>query len=294
MRIPAPRSHVEAAREVNGFIIMPTHDTWTRTHDLALLFVALAYGTDYQLSDEELATITDKLRGWRNDFTVEQVQETVVEAMAIFLEDGAEHEVHRAIYELKDGLSEEERRRALEEVVQIAEADGILLNSEQSLISVVAEAWGLKEAGRRYIEESAVSVEGAEGWSLLHDITLIYIVLAHSTDNDLSEDEISAMIECLDEWQPDLQEDGIRTVLREALGFYAQGPDPAALQRSIEAIKDGLPLLQRLALLDDLVYIARVDGELTEHERDMLASLSSAWDIGIRLNGLASRQNRSA
>ena len=37
--------------------MIKSNETWTRAHDLALVYVALAYGTDNTLSDEEVETI---------------------------------------------------------------------------------------------------------------------------------------------------------------------------------------------------------------------------------------------
>ena len=88
-----------------------------------------------------------------------------------------------------------------------------------------------------------------------------------------------------DEWQPDLDEGSTRRVVGDVLSFYATEPARDRLQSSVAAIKEALPLMQRLVLLNDLVYIAEADGDFTHHEKEMLAALSTAWDIPVRLNG---------
>ena len=41
---------------------MDTTDDWTTTHDLAVVYIAIAYGTDHDLSDEELKVLTEALQ----------------------------------------------------------------------------------------------------------------------------------------------------------------------------------------------------------------------------------------
>lgn len=259
-------------------------DGWTNVHDLALIYISLAYGTDQHLGDRELNAITNALSDWDTNFTREHVQEIVIESAAVFLEKTAEDEVVRSIQSLGKILSPEDRKRALEQIMLIAEADGVLMSSERSIVSMLAEQWGVKDTGDRLLEQSTASHETSSSWTLMHDISLIYVIVAHSTDNELSLDEINAIIERLAEWQPDLVEDEIRAVMSEALEFYKTQPDKEALSNSVKALRDSLPVMQRLALLDDLVYIARSDGEFNVLEKEMITSLSKAWQLSVRLN----------
>ena len=217
--------------------MIKSNETWTRTHDLALVYVALAYGTDNALSDEEVETIIGTLQKWESSLTRENVQEIVLEAMAIYMQENASIEVTRTIRTLSQTLSEDERKQALEDVVDIAEADGVLLTSESSLITSLAEIWGVKAEAQSLLEQTTATVADDPSWSLLHDMSLICIILAHSTDNDLANSEIAAILERLHHWQPDLNEDGLRKVVSEALNFYSSQPDQEALEASMKAIK---------------------------------------------------------
>jgi uncharacterized tellurite resistance protein B-like protein len=264
-------------------------EEWTQSHDLALVYIALAYGSDNELDDEELATITEILQAWRPDLEPDEVQDVVMEALSVYLDGESDQEVLGAMVALKKSFTEPERIRAIEDVVRIAEVDGMLLRSERSLISLLADAWDVKATAERLLTETVALQDDRDQWSLMHDIGLVYLVMAHSTDNDLSDPEISAIIGRLHDWQPGMEEEKVRGVLREALTYYAKGPDKQALTRSVGAIREALPVVQRLALLDDLAYIAESDGHLTDHEREMLASLSAAWGISTRLNGTAGK-----
>lgn len=262
-----------------------TNETWTNAHDLALVYIALAYGTDYRLSESELGTITRYVSGWRDGAGESEVQEVVMEAMSVFLERPAEQEVVRSMKALRGTLSQDERRRALEEVVRIAEADGVLLSHEQSLISIIADEWDIRQTAESLLAATSATVEERPAWTLLHDLALIGVVVAHSTDNDLAEREIDVILERLGQWQPDLNEEEVRRVLREALAFYATEPGEEELRRSVRALRDALPMMQRLAVLDDLYQIAEADGSLIEAEQAMITSLARALEVNVRFNG---------
>lgn len=254
-------------------------ETWTRTHDLALLFVALAYGTDRKLSDEEADVIIHTLEHWNPEASVDTIREVIVEAMTVMMNEQARVEVDQSIDRLGEGLTEGDLNQVLAQVNRIARADGILLQREEHLIGRLAEAWAL-----RGLE---VPAPDEDDWGLIHQMAFIYVVVAHSTDNDLSGQEIEAIIARLREWEETLDDEAMRDVLREAITFYAQEPDEDVLEQAIVAIKNSLPPMRRLILLDDLYYIAHADGAFTENEREMITSLAAAWGVSIRLNGSA-------
>ncbi len=263
--------------------MIKSNETWTRTHDLALVYVALAYGTDNTLTDEEVETIINTLQKWETNLTKENVQEIVLEAIAIYMQENASIVVTRTIRTLSQSLSNKEQKQALEDVVDIAEADGVLLTSESSLITALAEIWGIKADAQALLEQTSATVAEDPSWSLLHDMSLICIVLAHSTDNDLANSEIEAILKRLHHWQPDMSDDALRHVVSDALKYYSSQPDQESLEASVKAIKKTLPPIQRIAFLDDLIYIAHADGVLNENERNMIVSLSEGWGVEVKI-----------
>lgn len=265
---------------------MSSSGSWTISHDLALIYIALAYGTDHDLSEGEMAALTDSLREWTVMPDDAHIQEVVMEAATVFLEGDARSEVRRAIDQLSEQLSFTERRQALQDVMRIAEADGVLLEREQGLIHILADAWSLKQMGKDLVEDtSAVVQREEEDWGLIHELAFLYIVVAHSANNDLSSDEINVMLERLHEWQPELSEDQIREVFRHSLQVYADEPEQSLIQDSVEILKEVLPMVQRLTILDDLNTVAHADGALTRTERELIMYLAQAWDVNVRLNG---------
>jgi len=265
---------------------MHSSEAWTTSHDLALLYIALAYGTDHDLSEGEMSTLTDALRDWTAMPDDAHVQEIVMEATTAFLEGDAQAEVRRSIDTLGNELSFEERRQALRDVMHIAEADGVLLERERGLIQIVADAWSLKQMSEELLQDtSAVLQRQGENWGLIHELAFLYIIVAHSTDDDLSNDEIQLILDRLQDWQGDRSEEEVREVFRRALQVYAEGPGQSLIEGSVGALKDALAIVQRLTALDDLRTVAQADGPLTETEREMLLNLAHAWDVNVRLNG---------
>jgi len=254
-------------------------EAWTRTHDLALIFTALGYGTDKDLTDAEIKSIQDALSGWRPEAEEDDIQEIVMEAITVIMEGDADEEVARSIRSLREVLTVEQRRRAIAEAVHIAEADGVLQDNERTLITVLAEMWEVKPTGDRLMAESSAAVEEGPLWSVLHDIALMHIILAHGSDSVLSEQELGAMLMRLGAWQPDLEEAEIRQVLGEALQFYASGPTQEDLNDSAIAIRDTLSRSQRLEIIADLTFISEADGPVTQHESEMIELLAGIWSV---------------
>jgi len=278
--VPAPFPTMEASSPL---------DTWTTAHDLSLVYIALAYGTDKDLADAELDVIVERLSRWNPPEAAleeggQDVQEVIMEAAAIYLEEDADHEIAGSVETLGQTLAEEDRRHALEDALRIAEADGVLLSSEQNLLSALAEAWHLRTTGRQLIEESSVEVEAVDtAWSLLHDLGLVYVILAHSTDSALSDAELSAVLGRLQDWHEEVTEDDAREVLREVLTFYGEQPSEEALEASVRSIKEALPPAQRLVALDDLMTIADIEGDRSGNKREMIEGLADAWGVPVRM-----------
>ena len=267
---------------------MTSSDDWSTSHNLALIYLALAYGTDHDLGDDEMEALTDALGQWALVPDNVKVQEVVLEAATAFLEGDPQDEVRRSIRRLRNDLSFGERRRALRDVMRIAEADGVLLEREQGLIHRLADAWSLKQMSEDLLEDtSAVVQRQGEDWSLVHELAFIFIAVSHSPTNDLSDAQIEAALSRLQGWRPDLEEDEVREVFRRALQVYAECPEQSLIEDSLDALKEALPPIQRLAMLDDLYSVVRADGDLTETERELLMGLARAWNVSVRLNGTA-------
>ncbi len=264
---------------------MNASDDWTTTHDLAIVYIALAYGTDHELSDEELRVLKDALQAWES-MDEPAIQDLIVEAATVFTEREAKVEFRRAVQELKSELSPKERRDTIRHLIRIAEADGVLLEREQGLIHTLAETWSLKALSEDLLENtSAVVQRRGEDWGLIHELAFLYVLVGHGDGDDLSADTVDVMVDRLQEWQPEQSRDELRDVVRRALQVYAEQPREELIYDSVEALKEALSSTHRLTVLDDLHTVARADGHLTRAERDLITSLAQAWDVNVRMNG---------
>jgi len=213
---------------------------------------------------------------------VDTVRESGLEALATFAHDASGDEVVRAIEELGSRLQPDARRRALEDVMTIAEADGLLLSSERTLISVIAAAWDLRAVEQELLDRSEASLDDRPMWSLLHDIGLLAIAVAHGSTGSLSAGEIAVMVERLRGWRLDLDADDVQGILRTAMTAYRDGDLRDEIGRSAQSVRERLPHALRLIVLDDIIAVAEADGAMNDAERDMIGSLAQAWQLGVR------------
>lgn len=251
-------------------------------HNLALIYIALAHSTDEELSDPEVETIAGRLRAWQHVRT-ETVASALKEALDDYVKDDADKRVRQAVFAIRDALPEPERQHIVDDLMEVALADGRFLFDESSFIGELAGAWNVRagEAARARTPWSILNGdhEGAEGWSHVHDLALIYVTLAHSTDDDLSDSEVDAIVAKLHEWMPSATEKEVLHVVRDALTVYAQGRDQRSFTESVEALRDSVPSHQRGVLLEDLRDVAAADGGTSEGEERLIDRLARAWGL---------------
>lgn len=211
------------------------------------------------------------------------MREIAVEAMAVLLADEYDPDslVTQALDRLAEKLTHVQREQAIEDVIRVAEADGTMLLAERELIDRIANRWEVKRHAQLLL---SVTRGEQQDWTLVHDIGLVYIILAHSSDNELSDLEIAAIVEKTREWLPTWEEEEVRAVLRQVLSYYSGEPGSESLQRSVLSIGHRLPLVQRLALVNDLFAIAEADGIMLDTERELIAAFMEAWNVGPLFN----------
>lgn len=256
-------------------------DSWTREHDLALVYIAFAFGAAEELDNNALAIVTDVLQDWRADFPPDLAQDVVMEAVDAYIGDASESMLEAAVSVLGEALSPDERLRALEHILRIVKVDDLLVSFETYLIQKLAASWKIRATAKRLLMESTSTVALAPEWTLLHDIALLYVVLAHAGDGDLTPPELELMQDRLADWQPDMPREAIRSVLSTAMTWYQQGPNLNLLQRTVASMRDKMPAMHRLLLLDDMLHIAEADGDLAAHEKELIQNFSEAW--GVRM-----------
>ena len=245
-------------------------------HDLALVFGALVYGADLNVEETEFTRLLAALERWRPGVDADERVEVAFGAISLFVDapdrTGVLLDALRRLY---DVLSAEEREQALEDAVAIAEADGRLLGSERVFIETVAEAWHLRLRLDKRLASTTASVRE---WTSLHDVALVLVAVAHSSDAVLDGAEVDSIREAVAGWNPAARADTIEDVLRVVLERYQEAP--TAIEPSIERLAASLSLLERLALVSDLLGVAGADGAVSAEERASIDALKQALGLG--------------
>ena len=120
-----------------------------------------------------------------------------------------------------------------------------------------------------------------DDWTTIHDLAMVYLALAHGTDNYLSDEELDVMTQKLRAWDQKLDEADARVIVMEALVVYLEADRDDEVSRSMLAIRADMPLLQRFAALEDLTQIAEADGIVLENERGLIKALQRIWNLDI-------------
>ena len=267
----------------------PQADASSRQHllrDFALIYLTLAHGTDEDLSEEEVDAIAEELREWQDQVREESVLSAIKGALALYEREDALDQVNAAIRSVGEQLSEEDRQLILDDLVEIAMADGQYMHEESTFIGELAEAWGVSasgETGAGHWAAGAWTVlqnEGpSESWTPVHDLALIYLTLAYETDKDLDADEMDAITDKISEWIPGADDEDVLGVAREVMETYIQGPKRRVFSNAVDAVGEAVPEHQHEALLADLRYVAEADGTILDAERRMIRDLARAWGL---------------
>lgn len=170
----------------------------------------------------------------------------------------------------------------LELLTDVSLADGRYEHEENQLIATLARLWDLHEspveAGAAWSVLQAPSVTPTE-WHPIHDLAVLYIGIAHRTDNELTADEVAAITRKLAEWLPDSLPDDVTNVIESAMSAYSRGDHDRILDNAMHAVEASVPDHQRSAVLNDLMYIARADRVVLVEERNLIARIAQAWGI---------------
>lgn len=265
--------------------------------DLALVYLTLAHGTDEALDDTEVGAMADLLRAWSDGSASEGVIEAIEAALVAYQREDALRRVNQAIANVRRAVEQPNRQRLLDDLVEIALADGEFVHEEGAFIGKLAEAWEVAAAQPSAgVSSAAWSVlragtpaDEAEGWTPLHDLALVYLTLAYETDENLSRGEADVITQKIGEWMPDADDAEVNAVVRDVLSAYVQGLDQEAYARAVASVGRAIPDHQHGALLGDLIAIAHADGKLLETEVQMIRDLAEAWGLNLSEDDLHER-----
>jgi len=118
-------------------------DGWMELHEMALLYVALAHGTDHELADAEIRTGIALLRTWAPKYPQNIAEKTFQEVLLSYIGQERDQLIQLAAEGLRQSLPAAAQVGILNDLTDLAHADGKLLPLEVSFIQQLAGYWDL-------------------------------------------------------------------------------------------------------------------------------------------------------
>ena len=114
---------------------------WGVLHDLAYIYLVLAHGTDNDLTGTEVQVMLNKLQEWQPDDASADMRAVLASAMDVYSQGEDQKRLEHSIASVRDGLPREKRMAAMNDLVKIANADGVFLDIEEDLINHLLTEW---------------------------------------------------------------------------------------------------------------------------------------------------------
>jgi uncharacterized tellurite resistance protein B-like protein len=236
------------------------HNNRDTLYHFAYLSVTLAHGADGDLSPLEVDALIDRLHRHYIGWSMDAARAVAYQALSDY-RDATDRwaGAQQACHYLAAHLDADERDQALEDLLRVAQADGIVKSGELEFVNQVAVYW------------HAVGTPVPAQWTSSHDLAYLYLSLALGADGDLGPRERDFIDRRLGE--------GGDEVLEEARVFYADHHDQQTRDIILRRLRDRWPSADRAHMLRDLVSLANADGRFMDEEEDLINSLLYAWDI---------------
>lgn len=116
---------------------------WTSLHDLGLVYLALAHGTDSDLTSNEKVMMGEKLQEWsdRSPFPMQGISEILDDVMLVYMGKSSNQMLQASVVSLKETLEKPLRIAVLNDLADVATADGHLRKGEVSFIQYLVNEW---------------------------------------------------------------------------------------------------------------------------------------------------------
>jgi uncharacterized tellurite resistance protein B-like protein len=116
---------------------------WGPLHDLALIYLALAHGTDLEIDGSEQEKMVEQLKAWNADAASAQPERILDEVMLTYMSDHSREMVEASMVALKESMDRNERMAVLNDLADLASADGMLVPGEIAFIQQLAAFWDM-------------------------------------------------------------------------------------------------------------------------------------------------------
>lgn len=119
-------------------------DSWSPLHDLALLFLSLTHGTDADLDAQEKDAALRCLKRWFPRAKADQIRRASDEVLFVYLGEGRDSMIQNAAESLRQVLTPEQRIGVLNDLADLAVADGSVQPTEVAFIQRLATYWDIE------------------------------------------------------------------------------------------------------------------------------------------------------
>lgn len=117
--------------------------------------------------------------------------------------------------------------------------------------------------------------------SLLRDLALIYITLAHGTDQELSKAEVETISRRLSAWQTRVTEETVLSAIKDALEVYTVESARAEVEASARRVGEELDRDRLTSIVEDLMEIAVSDDRFLHEESTFIGDLARSWGVHV-------------
>lgn len=115
---------------------------WSELHDVAMLYLSCMHGADSEIDKSELDLVLNLLGGRANG--PKRASEIMDDVLLMYVGNTGPEMLGASIASLAESMNDDQRLDVLQELADIASADGMVYPNEVQFIVQVAKQWGLE------------------------------------------------------------------------------------------------------------------------------------------------------
>ena len=117
---------------------------WSPMHDLALIYLALTHGADAEISPNEMSVMAQKLRQWTPEQQASRLTGVLNDVMLMYVGESRAQMLDTSVASLRGSISKGQRIAILNDLADIASADGMIVPGEVGFIQHLAQQWEIE------------------------------------------------------------------------------------------------------------------------------------------------------
>ena len=115
--------------------------SWSPLHDLGLIYLSLMHGADAEIDPSEQTLSLERLKAWHPEQDEGRLKEVMAEVMLVYVGGSGRQMLDTSVVSLRHALPKGKRIAVLNDLADIASADGMIVPGEVSFIQQLARHW---------------------------------------------------------------------------------------------------------------------------------------------------------